>query len=59
MFKRSFMEAFKVRKNSNVSGYLGSVSTNFAYVAKFDKKVATLGFLAITTMMFYNSTNNF
>lgn len=59
MFRRSFMEGFKIRKNSNVTGYLGSITSNFAYVGQFDKKVARTFFFLMTTLLFYNASNNF
>lgn len=59
MFKRSFMEAFKVRKYGNPSAYLGSVTTNFTGSHHFDRKWMRVGTYIAASLIFINATRDF
>ena len=59
MFRRSFMEAFKVRKNANPTGYLGSASSSFAYVSRPDRITTRVIIYVATALFTINATNGF
>lgn len=53
------MESFKVRKHANPSAYLGSVSTNFAYVSRFDNLVTRIGMFVAVSLLMISATSDF
>lgn len=59
MFKRSFMEAFKVRKYGNPSAYLGSVTTNFTGAQRNDHKLMRIGTYLTAAILLINASRDF
>lgn len=59
MFKRSFMEAYKVRKNANPTAIYGTISTNWAYVTKRDRILTRGGIYFMTALAMVFATNSF
>lgn len=59
MFRRAFMEQFKVRKNAAPSAYLGSISSNYAIVTRFDRVFLRVLIYGIATLTMINATNDF
>jgi hypothetical protein len=51
------MQAFKVRKNANPTGYLGSASSSFAYVSRPDRIATRIVLYAVTSLFMINATN--
>jgi hypothetical protein len=51
------MNTFKIRKYGDSSAYLGTVSTNFAFVPTPELKIIKLtSFILITTMAYFFAT---
>lgn len=59
MFRRAFMESFKVRKNAIPSAYLGSISSNFAIIPRRERIGTRLIIFFATTVAMINATNDF
>ena len=59
MFKRAFMESFKVRKNANPGCYLGSVSSNIGLVSTKDRRRTRFLVYLIGCMFMINATRDF
>ena len=59
MFKRTFMEAFKVRKNADITAKYGTVSTNLAIMPVKDRKMFRFLCYAAAAYLVTNATLNF
>lgn len=59
MFKRSFMESFKITKYARQSGKFGRVSSNSSILPRFDLKLQRFGVFFLTTFMIVNATSDF
>jgi uncharacterized protein (UPF0303 family) len=48
-----------VRKNAAPSAYLGSVSSNHAFIARKDRVFTRIGIYAFATLIMVNATSDF
>lgn len=59
MFKRSFMESFKITKYARQSGQFGRVSSNSSIVPRFDLRIQRAGVFILTAFMLISATGDF
>lgn len=59
MFKRTFMESFKIAKYARQSGKYGRISSNSSILPRFDLKLQRFGVFLLTTFMIVNATGDF
>ena len=59
MFKREFMQSFKITKYARQSGKFGRVSSNCTILTRPDLYIKRIGLFAITTFMIVNATRDF
>ena len=59
MFKRAFMDSFKITKYARQSGKYGRISSNFSILTKIDLRVQRVVVFAFTTFMLVNATGDF
>ena len=59
MFKRAFMNEFKVRKYARQGGYAGSISSNIHIIGTGTIKRQRAAVYVMTTLMIIMATDNF
>lgn len=59
MFKRSFMESFKITKYGRQSGQFGRISTNVSIMFRFDLFVHRFGIFVLTAFLVNSAFTDF